>query len=185
MEENHICDVCHKHVATEFLKFKVNNKSVERWLCPQCAKKINLGDGFFDDFFPGSILGSILMGTPSRIPEAQTRKAAVRRCPVCGSTEEEIMSDYKFGCSECYNVFYDLARSYVAKLGGSGYKGRGPESKMTEEQRREQQPEEGKSLADRIEEMRAKMHAASDRGDYETAAKIKRQINNLTGGGDE
>ena len=102
---------------------------------------------------------------------------------MCGATEEEIASNYKFGCSECYKVFYDLAHSYVAQLCGSEYKGKGPGAKKAAKTddgaKREQN---AKSLADYVEELRKKMHEAGERGDYDLASQLKHQIASLTGG---
>ena len=62
----------------------------------------------FDDFSPARI---------------GYNKIKERVCPKCGMTESELISKYKFGCSECYNVFADRAKEFFSDLRGQEYKG--------------------------------------------------------------
>ena len=182
--KEHICDLCHKRYATGYVMMGTGGHQIVKWLCPECAKQVNAGGGFFDDVLSGldNVLQAMILGNPVKSADPEHKKAR-RVCPVCGATEEEIASNYKFGCSECYKVFYDLAHSYVAQLGGSEYKGKGPGAKKAAKTddgaKREQN---AKSLADYVEELRKKMHEAGERGDYDLAAQLKHQIASLTGG---
>ena len=128
--KEHICDLCHKRYATGYVMMGTGGHQIVKWLCPECAKQVNAGGGFFDDVLSGldNVLQAMILGNPVKSADPEHKKAR-RVCPVCGATEEEIASNYKFGCSECYKVFYDLAHSYVAQLGGSEYKGKGPGAK--------------------------------------------------------
>ena len=119
--ERHICEVCHSKYATNFVKFNINGKTVERWMCSDCAKQLNTSGDWLKDFFQGGAFEAMILGNPLEHRERPKKRV----CPVCGATEDEIAANYKFGCSECYNVFYDLARSYVSQLGGGEYNGRG------------------------------------------------------------
>lgn len=180
----HICDLCHKRYATGYVMMGTGGHQIVKWLCPECAKQVNAGGGFFDDVLNGldNMFQAMILGNPVKSADPE-RKRSRRVCPVCGATEEEIASSYKFGCSECYKVFYDLAHSYVAQLGGSEYKGKGPSKngavRSDDAPKREQN---AKSLADYVEELRKKMHEAGERGDYDLAAQLKHQIASLTGG---
>lgn len=182
--KEHICDLCHKRYATGYVMMGTGGHQIVKWLCPECAKQVNAGGGFFDDVLSGldNMFQAMILGNPVKSADPE-RKRSRRVCPVCGATEEEIASSYKFGCSECYKVFYDLAHSYVAQLGGSEYKGKGPSKngavRSDDGAKREQN---AKSLADYVEELRKKMHEAGERGDYDLAAQLKHQIASLTGG---
>ena len=182
--KEHICDLCHKRYATGYVMMGTGGHQIVKWLCPECAKQVNAGGGFFDDVLNGldNMFQAMILGNPVKSADPE-RKRSRRVCPVCGATEEEIASSYKFGCSECYKVFYDLAHSYVAQLGGSEYKGKGPSKngavRSDDAPKREQN---AKSLADYVEELRKKMHEAGERGDYDLAAQLKHQIASLTGG---
>ena len=182
--KEHICDLCHKRYATGYVMMGTGGHQIVKWLCPECAKQVNAGGGFFDDVLNGldNMFQAMILGNPVKSADPE-RKRSRRVCPVCGATEEEIASSYKFGCSECYKVFYDLAHSYVVQLGGSEYKGKGPSKggavRSDDAPKREQN---AKSLADYVEELRKKMHEAGERGDYDLAAQLKHQIASLTGG---
>ena len=182
--KEHICDLCHKRYATGYVMMGTGGHQIVKWLCPECAKQVNAGGGFFDDVLNGldNMFQAMILGNPVKSADPE-RKRSRRVCPVCGATEEEIASSYKFGCSECYKVFYDLAHSYVAQLGGSEYKGKGPSKngavRSDDAPKREQN---AKSLADYVEELRKKMREAGERGDYDLAAQLKHQIASLTGG---
>lgn len=182
--KEHICDLCHKRYATGYVMMGTGGHQIVKWLCPECAKQVNAGGGFFDDVLNGldNMFQAMILGNPVKSADPE-RKRSRRVCPVCGATEEEIASSYKFGCSECYKVFYDLAHSYVAQLGGSEYKGKGPSNngavRSDDAPKREQN---AKSLADYVEELRKKMHEAGERGDYDLASQLKHQIASLTGG---
>ena len=178
--ERHICEVCHSKYATNFVKFNINGKTVERWMCSDCAKQLNTSGDWLKDFFQGGAFEAMILGNPLEHRERPKKRV----CPVCGATEDEIAANYKFGCSECYNVFYDLARSYVSQLGGGEYKGRGPSvgaqsTGAAEEKKAEMTREE------KIADLRDRMHAAAKEGDDILAQKLKIQLGELTGGGNE
>ena len=115
-----MCEVCNKKPATIFIK--IDNDTIN--VCNDCAEKYNLYsaansifgnmanlfdmDFDFDDFSPARI---------------GYNKIKERVCPKCGMTESELISKYKFGCSECYNVFADRAKEFFSDLRGQEYKG--------------------------------------------------------------
>lgn len=115
-----ICEVCNKKPATIFIK--IDNDTIN--VCNDCAEKYNLYsaansifgnmanlfdmDFDFDDFSPARI---------------GYNKIKERVCPKCGMRESELISKYKFGCSECYNVFADRVKEFFNDLRGQEYKG--------------------------------------------------------------
>ncbi len=186
MDENkeHICDLCHKRYATGYVMMGSGGHQIVKWLCPECAKQVNASGGFFDDVLSGldNVFQAMILGNPVKSSDPE-RKNKRRVCPVCGATEEEIASNYKFGCSECYKVFYDLAHSYVAQLGGSEYRGkRSAAAKGQTQEGQVKREQSAKSLSDYVEELRRRMHEAGDKGDYDLASQLKHQIESLTGG---
>lgn len=182
-DELHLCDLCHKRYAHKFLEMGPGGRKVVRWLCPECAKLVNTNSDFIDELFSGmdDMIEAVILGNPMSGAHPD-RKSSRRVCPVCGATEEEIASKYKFGCSECYKVFYDLAHSYIAQLGGSEYKGKGP-SAVKAAPERPKQERGAKSLAEYVEDLRRRMHEAGEKGDYDLASQLKHQIESLTGEG--
>lgn len=114
-----ICQVCGKHEATTHVKTVINGTVTERDLCTECAKKEGIGTwnplqgfgGFENPFFSlsnlfGSFLGNSL---PSNIT----------RCPVCGSSFQDISQSGKVGCSECYHVFYEQLLPSIQRIHGN------------------------------------------------------------------
>ena len=45
--KEHICDLCHKRYATGYVMMGTGGHQIVKWLCPECAKQVNAGGGFF------------------------------------------------------------------------------------------------------------------------------------------
>ncbi|MGN0771645.1 MAG: hypothetical protein ACI4MI_03565 [Christensenellales bacterium] len=108
-----MCEICGKHPATIFIKTNINGVKSEKQVCSQCAKMLQ-NSGSFADIFGAPALGSFF-------DEPVTH--SMRVCPKCGMTEREVLEQSRFGCSECYETFRDIADGFVGNLGGKTYVG--------------------------------------------------------------
>ena len=89
-----------------------------------------------------------------------------QKCPVCGHTWSDFRKSGRFGCSECYNTFRTPAASALKQIhANSQHTGKFP-SKW------------GKLLMKKrqVAELKAQLQEAVRSEDYETAAKLHKQI---------
>lgn len=121
------CQICGKPASFHY-STTVNGKTEEVNLCADCLSKhggefkgindfnnfkslFSFGnDGGLDAFF-----GNVFGVEPKKV-------GAI--CPHCGMTAADIASNYKLGCSECYNTFKDLVRDMVSNIGGGEHIGK-------------------------------------------------------------
>ncbi len=113
-----LCERCKKNQATMRLTRVVNNKKSVINLCADCARETG-------NQIPVAMegIGSILSGlmgldTLWKTNQVQTAKT-VKKCPVCGMTQEQISREGKLGCSECYITFIDEMRPLLRKIHGN------------------------------------------------------------------
>lgn len=109
-----LCQNCKKNEASMHMKRIVNGRAEEVHLCSDCARSLGytasfsgFGTGFgalLDDFFGRS---DVVTGMSSQ------------RCPVCNKSFEDIVSDGKVGCAECYSVFYDRLLPTLKRIHGT------------------------------------------------------------------
>lgn len=165
-----LCERCQKEEATTHIKENINGDSKELHLCDECAKQLGY-EKMFAEFNPfedmavnlQGFLGSLFsQGMPGRTIED-------KRCSFCGTTFEELASNAKAGCANCYKEFYNellpsLARihgktSHVGKIPGTA----GREIKLKRE----------------VESKRKQLQEAVIAQEYETAAKLRDEIKEL------
>ncbi|MCH5210221.1 MAG: UvrB/UvrC motif-containing protein [Oscillospiraceae bacterium] len=112
----------------------------------------------FSDFFDGF---DIFM-QPVTVKEE-------KKCPVCGHTYSDFRRTGKIGCSECYNVFRPQIAATLRQVQPSvTHTGKIP-SKSGSELR----------LKREYESLKQKLAAAVKEEDYETAAKLHKQIREI------
>lgn len=120
----------------------------------------------FDDFFSDDFFKDFFEGI-NYTGQQQVRTAA--KCPVCGHTYEDFRQSGKFGCGECYKTFRAPVREVLKQLHStSRHTGKVP-SKAGEGLRRKR----------RYDELKRKLSEAVSREDYETAAKLHKEIRSL------
>lgn len=91
------------------------------------------------------------------------------KCPVCGRTWTDFRKSGKFGCSECYTTFRNLAQATLKQIhANSEHTGKIPSKS-------------GKVLMKKrqIENLKSQLQEAVRSEDYETAAKLHKQIRNM------
>ncbi len=93
------------------------------------------------------------------------------RCPSCGRTYYEFQKSGKFGCGKCYEVFAKPVRATLRQVQGStSHTGKIP-SKQSEGLRKKRQ----------LAELKAQLSRAVASEDYETAAKLHKEIKEMEG----
>lgn len=90
----------------------------------------------------------------------------VRKCPVCGHTWGDFRRTGKFGCGACYGAFRSQAAETLRQIHSTTkHTGKIPsKSGETVKKKRE------------YENLKARLQAAVQNEDYETAAKLHKQI---------
>lgn len=92
-----------------------------------------------------------------------------KKCPVCGHTYSDFRRTGKIGCSECYNAFRAPITETLRNVQPSTlHKGKIP-SKSGEELK----------LRRKYETLKQELSAAVKNEDYETAAKLHKQIREI------
>lgn len=95
-----------------------------------------------------------------------------KKCPVCGSRWEDIKKTGKFGCSECYEAFFECARASVKQIHGNiEHTGKIPSKSGAEVK-----------MKRRLAELKAQLKKAVDNENYELAAKLHSEIKEVEGG---
>lgn len=112
----------------------------------------------FSDFFDGFDL----FMQPVKVKEE-------KKCPVCGHTYSDFCRTGKIGCSECYNVF----RSSIAETL------RRVQPSITHTGKIPSKSGEALKLRRKYEKLKQELSAAVKNEDYETAAKLHKQIREI------
>lgn len=165
MSENYYCCICGKP-ATVCKKETINGVTKEYYYCEECFSKAesghsleNLISAMFD--FGGGFATSPL-------------KPKMRVCQ-CGMTERDVLNGGKFGCSECYNVFRDIAENYVNRRGSLAHKGKVPRKKAVAGGTKNA-TEMPKTTQSPIAKLKADLALAVKEERYLDADKISKQI---------
>ena len=94
-----------------------------------------------------------------------------RRCENCGKTYYEFQKSGRLGCSQCYKAFGEQVRQALYKVQkGTEHKGKIPSKSSAEILKKRQ-------LAD----LKARLAKAVSAEDYESAAKLHKEIKGLEG----
>ncbi|MDE6565828.1 MAG: hypothetical protein K2L47_02035 [Clostridia bacterium] len=120
MSGNYYCCVCGKP-ATVCKKETINGVTKVSYYCDECLALLENGHPFDNLIsamfnFGGNSFGGL-------------QKQKLRVCK-CGMTERDVINSGKFGCSECYNGFRDIAENYVNTRGYLAHKGKAPKGNI-------------------------------------------------------
>lgn len=101
---------------------------------------------------------------------------AVKRCPGCQLTQTELAHLRKAGCTTCYTVFREelikITRQY--QQGHDEHVGSMPDALRTPDER----------IEERLAKLAGELERAVEQEDYERAARLKKEINQLKGRGE-
>lgn len=158
-----MCEMCGMRSATVFIKKNINGIITEKHLCSHCAEKLQKSEAFNDIFGEINLLSGLF--------EEQVPMAKMRVCK-CGTSEKDVVDNFKFGCSECYNTFRDIAKKFVIKLGGNIYVGK--PSAVLEEKKISVTPS-------KQEVIKAQIKDAIACEDYLLANELKQKLSDING----
>ncbi len=156
------CDKCGIRPATFHSKTNINGKVTETHLCEECAANSGALLSTMKEF------GEIL----SADHEYGLLDPVQDVCRYCGTSFDEFRSSGLVGCEHCYDEFSDLIDVIRRNQGADYHVGKAALDRST------------LTKDERIEELREKINQAVDREDYEEAAKLKKQIENIRNGED-
>lgn len=160
-----LCQNCNKNEATTHVRQTINGETREAYLCPECARQA-MGQDFFDGSgweFPD--LFHSLFSFPAHTGHALTGE----RCPVCGSSFEDIVRSGLAGCAQCYELFYDRILPSVERVHGrASHVGRIPEQAKREPTREQ-----------KIASLEEQLTSAVREQEFEQAAKLRDEIKAL------
>ena len=107
-----ICQNCNKNEANMHMKRIINGRAAEIHLCSDCARSLGYGEAFSGfGLGLGELFGELLA-------KGEGGAGTSVQCHGCGKTFDEIVTDGKMGCAECYGVFYDKLLPSLRKIHG-------------------------------------------------------------------
>lgn len=171
-----LCDECKRSNAAVHLVSIINGEKKERHLCPECAKK--LGTDSFMTFSWGDVFPTAF---------AFKTPAASARCPVCGTTLNDITRTGLLGCPACYTNLRSEIMPIIGRVQNrSRHSGRVPVGYEAPKLDKplEAAPENPPETPDDSPEakLRAELAEAVSAEEYERAAVLRDQLKSLTGG---
>ncbi len=166
MSGNYYCCVCGKP-ATVCKKETINGVTKVSYYCDECFALVEKGNSFDN-----------LLSAMFNIGGGNIQKPKMRVC-TCGMTEREILNSGKFGCSECYNLFRDIAENYVNTRGYLSHKGKKPAKNGTQTEKTNvnlKNNNNAKSEMSKIDKLKAELALAVKEERFLDCDKIAKQI---------
>lgn len=158
-----LCQHCNKNEANMHMKRIINGRAAEVHLCSDCARSLGYGEAFSGFGFSDFLGDFLLKGEHS---------SNAARCPLCNKSFEEIATDGKMGCAECYTAFYDKLLPSLQRIHGKGtHMGKKPNG--------------NNSSHNKLEMLKDQLENAVREQDFESAVKIRDEINLILMAGGE
>lgn len=101
--KKHVCVVCGSP-ATIFVSFVKNGGISKLCYCEKHAKEAGVINGHYYDFLPDNNCAAFEQITRCNV------------CPKCNMSQTAFLADKKFGCPNCYNVFYDFSSKLIQRI---------------------------------------------------------------------
>ena len=161
-----MCSICKEKPATIFLSnISAENKKVDMDLCDACAKAKGVDD-------PAALLiasADLMLGLGASL-EVEQSVGANLKCPRCGFTQADFKKSGRLGCPECYRTFAEgLAGLLKTMHKGTRHVGKAPEALR-----------DSRDQAERIKVLQKKLARAVEDENFEQAAQLRDEINQLT-----
>jgi len=161
------CQSCHKNEATVHLTEINDGVRTETHLCEQCAQEE--GIAVKSQIPLNELLSSLLAAQPEdsgSFGDAEQQ----RECPNCGFTLERFRKEALLGCPHDYEVFEKSLLPLIEKAhdGRNSHRGKVPAKTPTDTKKQME-----------LATLRQQLEAAVKNEDYETAAKLRDQINRV------
>ncbi len=164
------CQKCQVREATNHITEIINGQKMELHLCSECAAKSeefqSMKSGF--DLGIGDFLGGIFGGKQKTLA-GDSASRSHGTCPVCGMPFESFLRKGRLGCGECYSVFRSRLERPLKQIHGScEHVGKVPKRM-------------GDTLlrGRRLSQLEAELSAAILKQEFERAAELRDQINEL------
>lgn len=163
-----LCQNCGKYEATTHVKRIINGEAAEAHLCSDCAHAL----GYTDVFGGFSHSFSDLLGSFFGEPSISALSSHTVRCEKCGNTFNDIVSNGKIGCADCYQAFYDKLLPSLQRIHGkTRHEGKIPKSVKKEQ-----------TAENAIESLEKELHEAVENQNYEKAAELRDKIKDMKEG---
>jgi protein arginine kinase activator len=164
------CQSCKQNTATIHLTEISNGRRHEMHLCEACAQQQGLA---IKNQIPlNELLSTLLAVQAQHYPGGDSDDMILDdgECPHCGMTLKRFRKELLLGCPADYEVFDKALRPIIGKsqAGNTTHRGKVP-SKV---------PDDAKQQIDLLG-LRKRLDAAVKAEDYETAAKLRDEINRL------
>jgi len=160
------CEKCNKNNATIHFTQVKEGKVVSYNLCQQCAEKIGMKGAQFDS-----------KQQPAFTPEAKSEvlndlvqskgSDGNDKCPTCGSMLEDIKSNGRLGCGQCYFAFESQMDVLLRRIQASSFHVGKRTSKLDDRLYSDQLM---------IRELKKKLNDAVKKENYEEAASLRDEI---------
>ena len=166
-----LCEKCNKNIANVYLKNNINGNVTESYLCSSCAGELyGQTNKPFMNLFSSNIESDILnlfnfnKAIPASISSAKNDK-----CPMCGLSFSDIIQSGKAGCGKCYETFKNEFAPNVMKIHGTAkHTGKIPKNMSVQISNKR-----------KIEELNIKLKKMIADQNFEEAAKIRDEINEI------
>jgi len=158
-----VCQRCKKRQATVHLTEIVKSEKREKHLCEKCAA--DEGVTVKQHVPLNELLSNFL------VAQAGAQQMADISCPECGMTFIEYRNHGLLGCPRDYDVFEKALAPMIERAheGGTNHVGKTPK----------QHGSDGANQERDLQRLRKELNAAVQREDYEKAAKLRDQLQEL------
>lgn len=166
-----LCEKCGKNTATVYMKQNINGNLTESRLCQSCAEELYSHSGtplmnLLKSDIESNFFNLLNFG---KTPHALRSPAEKRSCPMCGLSFSDIAKSGKAGCGECYETFKGEFTPNVKRIHGTAdHTGKIPKNRSAKI-----------SAKRKIEELQARQKKMIEDQNFEEAAKIRDEINQI------
>lgn len=168
------CEICQENPSSVYVTDLVHDDDTPhgelgtpnlQQICSSCAAELELPHGNL----PGqdkAVLFKLLQRSAKK-----SRQGAGPACGTCGLTLNELRAQGRLGCSDCYGTFREHLEPLLLRMHqATAHQGRGPGV-----------DEATLDLSQRIERLREAMDLAIREEDYEDAARLRDELDQLEG----
>lgn len=178
------CEHCKQREANVRYTEIINGVKKEMRLCDKCSKELGIGSMDFNmpiNF--SNYLGEFFNEYNNFMP--LLNKPEELKCDKCNMTYDDFISEGKFGCSNCYEVFSQNIDPILKRLHGSNrYVGRKLLKQENIDEKNIAIKDESKEKLNKnevmLKELKQKIKQLIKEEKYEEAAKVRDEINELT-----
>jgi len=186
-----LCQICNSAPASIHIQEFVNGERRSLHLCPECARKRNMGDSPLQDPHlqemlehlskavisdPDGVL-SKLFGEQEEAPQEKEPQANIV-CEECGTDTAKYRKTGLFGCEHCYEAFARILDEELPLTHRAGvHRGRMPAEDTPILENKE--ISERLNMRRQLEQLRSKLDESIRREEYELAAELRDEITGI------